>query len=570
MRDWTALESVCQSGALPVAEKLLAEGAYADNCLSPLPTLTSTNWTTIATGAWPGTHGITDFNIHKSGDDLMDCPQAFDSGDCQAEYIWNAAARQGKRTILLNYPATWPPVVENGVQIGGAGIEPTDWRLGLPAEDRRVSLGAEQLFSTEGEPLSNEIHWNGETVVTLRFAFAESLSPVATEVDLVCRVTADGGVTIHGAGAETAEVDPGSWSETIRMELDIGDERVIGICRAKLLDLDRERNIFRLFFTDVCAVDGLVSPHDALGDLERVDGLPVATVGFNAVSLGWIDLGTFVEILDMSNRWMEQVAVHLIEREQWDLFFMHIHSIDWFYHVASTKLDSTQNADEGERRLYEQAELRIYESMDRMMGAILSAAEDEPHLTVVVSDHGATSYTRHAPTREILVEAGLIVADETQPSPDLEPSHDDLVANWERAYWEPTDTVDWTRTLAVPQRSCYVYINLKGRDPHGVVEERDYEDVQERIRDALLSYRDPQTGLCPTRSFSASRMRAYSACTATELETSPTWSVKSSATSTARYSGRPRTGRDSARCAVSFCCTGRASSVARASSVRRG
>ena len=55
--------------------------------------------------------------------------------------------------------------------------------------------------------------------------------------------------------------------------------------------------------------------------------------------------------------------------------------------------------------------------------------------------------------------------------------------------------VDWSRTKAFPcTETMYVWVNLKGRDPHGIVEEGEYEEVRERIIDCLLSVRDPRTG----------------------------------------------------------------------------
>ena len=40
-------------------------------------------------------------------------------------------------------------------------------------------------------------------------------------------------------------------------------------------------------------------------------------------------------------------------------------------------------------------------------------------------------------------------------------------------------------------------MNLKGREPYGIVPPEAYDDVCERVIDAMLAYRDPQTGLCP-------------------------------------------------------------------------
>jgi len=58
--------------------------------------------------------------------------------------------------------------------------------------------------------------------------------------------------------------------------------------------------------------------------------------------------------------------------------------------------------------------------------------------------------------------------------------------------------VDWSRTRAVAQRTCYVYVNLKGRDPNGTVEPgEEYEQVREQIIQALYNYTDPATGKKP-------------------------------------------------------------------------
>jgi predicted AlkP superfamily phosphohydrolase/phosphomutase len=41
---------------------------------------------------------------------------------------------------------------------------------------------------------------------------------------------------------------------------------------------------------------------------------------------------------------------------------------------------------------------------------------------------------------------------------------------------------DYARSKAVPQREIYVYVNLKGRDPDGIVEPEDYEKLAGDLR----------------------------------------------------------------------------------------
>jgi len=56
--------------------------------------------------------------------------------------------------------------------------------------------------------------------------------------------------------------------------------------------------------------------------------------------------------------------------------------------------------------------------------------------------------------------------------------------------------VDWARTKAYPWRT-YIHVNLKGRDPQGIVDPKDYEDIREKILQSVYSMRDPGTGECP-------------------------------------------------------------------------
>lgn len=58
--------------------------------------------------------------------------------------------------------------------------------------------------------------------------------------------------------------------------------------------------------------------------------------------------------------------------------------------------------------------------------------------------------------------------------------------------------IDWSRTRAAPQRSCYIYLNVKGRDPQGIVEPgEEYERVRDEIIALLMDYTDPATGRKP-------------------------------------------------------------------------
>jgi len=493
-----------EAGLLPVGQRLLADGCFVAECLPTMPTLTTTNWATIATGAWPGTHGVTDFNPYRPGDSIDGSLQGFDARDVRAEFIWEAAARAGRDSIVVNWPGAWPPreapaehregATTGGRRpagaaapgrltlVGGAGIELNEWRIGLPGMERRVALASEQRFSTRDEPRAQRVTLPSEgEPFELPFAFRDAYDEVRSEVTLVCRVVARGDrpaarFSLRGDGEALAELAAGEWSARLKLPLLANGATVTGVFRLKLQELEPGAGLFRLYVTDICRQTWLEEPAGVLGDAARFAGLPTPGVGWDSLGLGLIDLDTFVDLTGMATAWLADACAALISERPWHLFCVHLHAIDSFYHLCSAKLDERATPDPDERRRYEAAEIAIYRQLDSAVGHIL-AAVDAPALTVLVSDHGATPHGAPLPLRRILAGAGLLTA-EDRGGRDLA-------------------DIDWEHTLAAPQGSCYIRLNLKGREPHGIVAPGSFEQVRDRVLRALLDYRDAATGVCP-------------------------------------------------------------------------
>ena len=90
-----------EAGKMPNLQTLIARGAAREDLelLGALPTITPPMWTTLATGAYPMTHGITDF-WRQNPDHLDTFGYNMDSRLCQAEQIWNVLAEAGKKTLV--------------------------------------------------------------------------------------------------------------------------------------------------------------------------------------------------------------------------------------------------------------------------------------------------------------------------------------------------------------------------------------------------------------------------------------------------------------------------------------
>lgn len=116
-----------EKGYMPNLKKLLERGAARDDLvlLGGVPTITPPMWTTLATGAYPMTHGITDF-WRQDPKRLDVLNYAIDSRLCKAEQLWNVTSEAGKKTFVLHWPgSSWPPstINENLYVVDGTNPE---------------------------------------------------------------------------------------------------------------------------------------------------------------------------------------------------------------------------------------------------------------------------------------------------------------------------------------------------------------------------------------------------------------------------------------------------------------
>ena len=102
-------------GKMPNVKKLMEKGSCREDLvlLGANPTVTPPMWTTLATGAYPMTHGITAFWRH-SKEKLHVMEYNLDSRNCTAEPVWNCFAEAGKKTLVWHWPgSSWPPTSDS-------------------------------------------------------------------------------------------------------------------------------------------------------------------------------------------------------------------------------------------------------------------------------------------------------------------------------------------------------------------------------------------------------------------------------------------------------------------------
>lgn len=157
--DPSLAKKLMDQGKMPNLKQFVERGSAREDLvlLGGMPTVTPPMWTTLSTGAYPATHGITAFfNQHPTK--LDTAIYALDSNLCQAEQLWNVFAQSGKDTLVWHWPgSSWPPTsdsphlsVVDGTQPGAVnmGVAIIDWeKLGLAKE----SL-TEVIFSAHDAP----------------------------------------------------------------------------------------------------------------------------------------------------------------------------------------------------------------------------------------------------------------------------------------------------------------------------------------------------------------------------------------------------------------------------------
>ncbi len=490
-----AILRLIEKGKLPTFKRLIDNGVFADNALAPYPTITPPNWTTIVTGAWPGTHGITGFWVHNPGEPLDKTHCAVTTDFCHADYLWDAAGKEGMKCIIMNYPTSYGANPPGSVVIGGSGLAINESGVGLEEESSEkliCTVCNEQLFATddyaraatvevvEAEGWKNLPQDAGEAYeVALPLYYPDARVPVAERQTWHLLLPESDGIYERAVlckerdyDTRLAELEPGKWSDRIVEAFETERGRVEAAFKVQLLELSDDGEVVRLYFTPICRLSGWSVPDDAADELRHVEGLPMPGSRLASYSLGWMGPDAHMDLYDMMHDWYAAAAAKLLRSGEWNMLFMHAHPPDWLAHRILNESDELINQDPESLRVHDGMMTRCYESIDRMIAKITDAAGDDA-LVVVVSDHGTAPKGNGFPLRKVLEDAGYL-------------AHKD------------DGSVDWSNTKAVPQRVCYVYLNVKGRDPSGIVEPgEEYERVRDEVIDLLRNYVDPKTALRP-------------------------------------------------------------------------
>ena len=154
---WEYMAPWLQDGSLPNVQRLMAAGRFGV-LHSTMPALTPVAWSTLATGANPGKHGVFEWN-RLVRNDASPHLQLHTSATVHGVPFWRQLNARGCKVGLVNIPLTFPPQPLDGFVLCGYPLVdplrrylyPADLLPGLEAE-----LGPYEPGHLEGMLASGE------------------------------------------------------------------------------------------------------------------------------------------------------------------------------------------------------------------------------------------------------------------------------------------------------------------------------------------------------------------------------------------------------------------------------
>lgn len=544
-------------GRMPNLAKLIDKGSCREDLvlLGNMPTVTPPMWTTLATGATPRVHGITGFfNQHPTKLDTV--VYALDSRMCKAEPLWNVFAEAGKKTLVWHWPgSSWPPTSDNpnlavvdGTQPNnlGAGTAQIDWeKICLAAEDVDGVKFAAHDGSDKGvagcvitdldDVVDDGDSINGNKVRGFVSGKSKEIGFIAmeeeeTEVNLLAASNADivnspikpatgwaaapedakEFVLLTGEGYvrrpclilknEHGEYDTVAIYKnkkatepifvvkndefTMGYQDEVVDkhgETKIASRSVRIMEMAKDGSRVKMWLSNAIDInnDTVWHPKTLLQDINTNIGVVPLVCQLTAK-----DHENVTKLLlpcwDAYTQWQADCLTYLMEDERYEIIFSHVHNVDAlghkFWHFAKHR-EEWQN----DETFYQTMMDLVYEQTDRYIGRFLPYI-DQGWTVIVTSDHGLITEENHPP----------VLTEGTVCTPVMEELGFTVLKRDENG--KRLREIDWDKTRAIVGRGGQVYINLKGRNAHGIVDPEDKYALEDEIITALYNYRDKHTG----------------------------------------------------------------------------
>jgi predicted AlkP superfamily phosphohydrolase/phosphomutase len=473
-------------GVLPNIEHLVKNGVFGEG-YSCVPCDTPTNWTTIATGANTATHGVTSFYMHLPGEPL-DLGMKYRSRtqlykNCRAQYIWDVADNNGFKPFVLNYPSGWPSIFKNGVMsLFSWNIPESLPKMLISSEiNKIVSRSQYPLISSDivkkiFENIKNLAQNLGMSIEGQISDYLKNIKINLTKSNVNLEIYDSIRISEKYSG-KVKIIKEGEWSQWLKLDINSEYGVLPSLFRIRLLKIEENGKFIELEHSGIYNTKGWSVPESF--------GEKIVKNVFNynlpkKKEVEFMIYGKMKNFLKSArNESLSLVqALDFAKRDfNWDFCFFHYHPLDTVNHdlLAYLYKDSRVYTEEKANKALNNVKT-AYQIVDEMVGELMKRCIDKDTITLFLSDHGAIPVWKVANITKILIQAELITY---------------KFIKSQKKY-----IIDWNKTKAFPyMEPPFIWVNLQGRDPNGIVEQKDYESVRDYIIEVLLNARDQKTNV---------------------------------------------------------------------------
>ncbi len=467
-------EKLNEQGRTPNLEKYVKAGNYARFSVSN-PPQSEVSWTSIATGADPGVHGMFDFVLRNPASYSLSpslLPTKTDLLGTQfvspytTRTLFEQATINGYPASVLWWPATFPARLELPVQtIPGLGTPDIQGRLGVGAVYSPDRSLADPKLKTPVELL--EGRGKGRYSGILKGPSQKSRGgskEIALEFQLELKDEKTGRLTF----AKTSiDLIVGQWTPIFEVTFKAGFMVSIqAITRAILTQAEPEP---RLYFLPL-QIHPLHSPYRYATPSgfvkETWNGYgPFLTLGWpqdtTGLDEGWINDEQFIALCQSIDDTREKIFFHHLNKFQEGVLANVFDTLDRLQHMFLQDRPDVVEA--------------WYLRLDAVVGradASLNGNNKQKARLLVLSDHGFARFDYKVHLNRWLVENHYLALNNGEQPSDL-------------------SGVDWSRSQAYAIGLNSLYLNIKEREGQGSVAPDEIELLRHKIQQDLMAWNGP-------------------------------------------------------------------------------
>lgn len=497
-------ERLMAEGNLPNFSRLAAEGAYS-RLRSTFPSITPVAWSSFTTGTNPGKHNIFDFLDRDprtylprlSSTEIGSVDRVLKLGKLRIPLAkpvirllrkskpwWTILGEHNIWSTIVRVPITFPPDKFYGAQLGAMCIP-----------DLLGTQGTFMLFSTRpgGEAfqeggLRSELRRNGSPdslegmISGPENTFFEGNPPMT--LPLKVELDRGAGRALVSVNGESANLEPGVLGPWFKLSFKaVPGVKVTGITRMMITEMGEHVSLYLspINIEPEKPVMPISHPGYYCSYLEKKLG-PYATLGLAedtwALNEKVTDDRTFMtqtSDIDKERELMLFAAMDRLRKGALVTVFDasdRVNHMFWRYtetgHPAAAGIDEPEHAHAIEEQ---------YRRNDEIVGRVLDRLGEGDALWVM-SDHGCTSFRRGVNLNAWLLDNGYLALKEGADGSE----------QW-------LQSVDWSRTRAYAVGLVGIFLNIEGREAHGIVAPgAEAEALKAELRSQLDGLVDDEKG----------------------------------------------------------------------------